>query len=101
VLRIVHAGSLGSKYTATKERGEKKICCPTFFLETTKITKLKMIFNFRLGKKKIWANLQIIIIEISTQKIVVKLSNIWVWDTGSGIRKKLIPDPGSRCKNYQ
>jgi hypothetical protein len=24
------------------------------------------------------------------------LSNIWVWDPGSGIRKKPIPDPGSR-----
>jgi hypothetical protein len=33
-------------------------------------------------------------IELSTQKIVKKLSKIWVW--GSGIRKKPIPDPGSR-----
>ncbi len=31
-----------------------------------------------------------------TQKIVNKLSKISVWDPGSGIRKKLIPDPGSR-----
>jgi hypothetical protein len=49
-------------------------------------------------KKKIWANFQRII-ELFTQKIVTKLSKIWVWDPGSGIRdpeKNLfrIPDPG-------
>jgi hypothetical protein len=46
-------------------------------------------------KKKIWANFQRII-ELFTQKIVTKLSKIWVWDPRSGIRKKHIPDPGSR-----
>ncbi len=46
-------------------------------------------------KKKIWADFQRII-EIFTQKIVTKLSKIWVWDRRSGIRKKPIPDPGSR-----
>jgi hypothetical protein len=46
-------------------------------------------------KKKIWANLQRII-ELFTQKIVTKLSKMWVWDPRSGIRKKPIPDPGSR-----
>jgi hypothetical protein len=40
-------------------------------------------------KKKIWANFQRII-ELFAQKIVTKLSKIWVWDPGSGIR-----DPGS------
>jgi hypothetical protein len=43
-------------------------------------------------KKKIWANFQRII-ELYTQKIVTKFSKIWVWDPGSGIRKKPIPDP--------
>jgi hypothetical protein len=50
-------------------------------------------------KKNIWANFQRII--DLTQKIVTKLSKIWVWDPGSeiwdprsGIRKKPIPDPG-------
>jgi hypothetical protein len=38
-------------------------------------------------KKKIWANFQRII-ELFTQKIVTKLSKIWVWDPRSGIRKK-------------
>jgi hypothetical protein len=45
--------------------------------------------------KKIWANFQKII-ELFTQKIVNKLSKIWVWDPGSEIRKKSITDPGSR-----
>jgi hypothetical protein len=47
-----------------------------------------------------WANFQRII-ELFTQKIVTKLSKIWVRDPGSGIRdpgsgKNLfrIPDPG-------
>jgi hypothetical protein len=44
-------------------------------------------------KKKIWANFQRII-ELFTQKIVTKPSKIWIWDLGSGIQKKPIPDPG-------
>jgi hypothetical protein len=51
-------------------------------------------------KKKIWANFQRIV-EVFTQKMFNMLSNIWVWDPGSGIRdpgsgKNLfrIPDPG-------
>jgi hypothetical protein len=53
-------------------------------------------------KKKVWANFQRII-ELFTQKIVTKLSKIWVWDPGSeknlfwipdtGVKKA--PDPGS------
>jgi hypothetical protein len=46
-------------------------------------------------KKKIWTNFPRII-EDFTQKIVTKPSKIWVWDPGSEIRKKPIPDPGSR-----
>ncbi len=37
----------------------------------------------QLVKKKIWANLQRII-EPFTQKIVIMLSKIFVWDPGSG-----------------
>ncbi len=63
-------------------------------------------------KKKIWANFQRII-ELFTQKIVSRLSKIWVWDPGSGIRDpgseknlfripdpgvKKAPDPGSRIR---
>jgi hypothetical protein len=46
-------------------------------------------------KKKIWANFQRII-ELFTKKIVKKLLKIWSCDPRSGIRKKPIPDPGSR-----
>jgi hypothetical protein len=51
-------------------------------------------------KKNIWANFQRII-ELFTEKIVSKLSKIWVWDPGSEIRdpEKIYsghPDPGSR-----
>jgi hypothetical protein len=44
-------------------------------------------------KKKIWANFQRII-KLFTQKIVNKLSKIWIWDPGSGKNLFLIPDPG-------
>jgi hypothetical protein len=44
-------------------------------------------------KKKIWANF-LRIIELFTQKIVSKLSKIWVWDPGSGKNLFRIPDPG-------
>jgi hypothetical protein len=46
-------------------------------------------------KIKIWANFQRII-ELFTQKIVTKLSKIWIWDPGSGKNLFRIPDPGSR-----
>jgi hypothetical protein len=40
-------------------------------------------------------------IELFTQKIVTKLSNIWVWEPGYGknlldLGDKKVPDPGSR-----
>jgi hypothetical protein len=46
-------------------------------------------------KNKIWANIQRII-ELFAQKIVNKLSKVWVWDPGLGSEKNLfrIPDPG-------
>jgi hypothetical protein len=44
-------------------------------------------------KKKIWANFRRII-ELFTQKIVTKLSKMWVWDPGSGKKTFRIPDPG-------
>jgi hypothetical protein len=44
-------------------------------------------------KIKFWANFQRIL-ELFTQKIVTKLLKLWVWDPGSEIRKKPIPDPG-------
>jgi hypothetical protein len=48
-------------------------------------------------KKKSWANFRRII-ELFAQNIVTKLSKygFGIWDPGSEIRKKPIPDPGSR-----
>ncbi len=56
------------------------------------------------AQEKIWVKFQRIM-ELFTQKVVTKLSKIWVWDPGSGInlfripdrgvKKAPIPDPGS------
>jgi hypothetical protein len=81
--------------TATKERGGKKWCHTLFC--SHKFHKTENYFVFELVKKKIWANFQRII-ELFMQKIVIKLSKIWFWDLRSGIRKKPIPDPGSRIQ---
>jgi hypothetical protein len=87
--------------TATNERGDKKFFCHTF-LCSYKFHKIENYFSFEVLRKKIWANFQRIL-ELFTPKIVSKFSKIWVWDPGSEIRdpgcwirKKPIPDPGSR-----
>jgi hypothetical protein len=87
-----HPGSRIQKQQ--QKRGVKKIFCHTF-LCSHKFHKIENYFSFEVLKKKIWANFQRIK-ELFTQKIVTKLSKIWLWDPGSGIRKKPIPDPGSR-----
>jgi hypothetical protein len=48
-------------------------------------------------KKKMLANFQRII-ELFTQKIVTKLSKIWVWDPGSEIRDPEKTYSGSRIQ---
>ncbi len=73
--------------TATKERDEK------IFFVIHKFHKIENYFSFEVLKKKIWANFQRII-ELFTQKIVTKLSKIWLWDPGSGKNLFRIPDPG-------
>jgi hypothetical protein len=60
-----------------------------------KFQKIENYFSFEVLKKKFWDNFQRIK-ELFTQKVVAKLSKIWLWDPRSGIRKKPIPDPGSR-----
>ncbi len=85
---------------ATKEK-EEKFCCPTFFVDINITVILDLI------KKKIWVNLQRIIV-LFTPKVVTKLSKTWVWDPVSEIRVpeknpfrmpdpwvKKAPDPGS------
>ncbi len=76
-----------------QKRGVKKNCFP-IFLEPIKVTKLKIILILNCWKKNLGANLQRII-ELSTQKIVIKLSKI---QYGFGISDpgvKKAPDPGS------
>ncbi len=81
--------------TATREWGEKKNSCHTFFRSHI-CHKIVNYYTFERLKKKIWASFQRIT-ELFTHKIVTKLSKIWVWDPVSEIRdpEKLIPDPGS------
>jgi hypothetical protein len=43
--------------------------------------------------RKIWANLQRII-ELFTQKIVIRLSKIWIWDSEKTYSGYWIPDLG-------
>ncbi len=66
--------------TGTKER--EKISCPTCF-GGHKYHRIKNNFTIEQENKKLWADLQRII-ELFTQKIVNKLSKIWVWDPRSG-----------------
>ena len=79
--------------TAMKDRGEKKFVVIPFF-GAINFTKLNYFIFENLKKKNLG--------QFSknyrpfTQKIVSKLSKIWVWDPRSGIRKKPIPDPRSR-----
>jgi hypothetical protein len=109
--------------TATKEGGEKNLLSYSTFLRSYKFHKIGNYFSFEVLKKKNWANFQRIL-ELFTQKIVPKLSKIWVRDPGSEIRdpektysgsriqgskRHRIPDPGSAtlptvhaiCKQYK
>jgi hypothetical protein len=76
------------------QKQQQKICCHTF-LCNHKFYKIINYFSFEVLKKKIWANFQRII-ELFTQKIVTKLSEIWVWDPGSEIRDPEKTYSGSR-----
>ena len=89
ILIFTHPGSrIPDPKTVTKERGEKKFVIILCFV-VTNFTKLNIVI-FEMVKKKILASFQRIV-EVFTQKIFNMLSNIWIWDPGSGIL-----DPGSR-----
>ncbi len=88
ILIFTHPGSKNSN----KREGWKKIWCQTF-LCSYKFHKILHYFSFEVLKKKIWANYQRII-ELFAQKIVIKLSKVWVWYPGSGKNLFRIPDPG-------
>ncbi len=85
----------GSK-NSNKREGWKKNFCHTF-LCSHKFHKIKNYFSFKVLKKKIWANFQRIT-ELFTQKIVTKLSKIWLWDPGSEIRDPEKTYSGSRIQ---
>jgi hypothetical protein len=83
--RIPDLGSwIPAPKTATKERGEKKFFVIPFYVATN-FTNLNIILVLKCWRKKFLANFQRII-ELFTQKIVTKLSKIWVWDPRSEIR---------------
>ncbi len=94
ILICTHPGS--RIQTQQQKRRAKKNLLHTF-LWSHKFHKIENYFSFEV----LWANFQRII-ELFTQKIVTKLSKIWVWDPGSeippppGSGKNLfrIPDPG-------
>ncbi len=99
ILIFTHPGSwipdLGSRIQKQQQkRGVKKIFCHTF-LCSHKFHKIEHYFSFEVLKKKIWAHFQRII-ELFTQKIVTKLSKIWVWDPGSEIQDLEKTYSGSR-----
>jgi hypothetical protein len=99
ILIFTHPGSrisdLGSRIQKQQQkRGVKKFDVIPFNVATN-FNKIVQYFSFEVLKKKIWANFQRIM-DLFTQKIVPKLSKVWVWDPRSGIRKKPIPDSGSR-----
>jgi hypothetical protein len=76
-IRDVYPGSrIPDPKTATKERGEKNIL-EYIFLVATSFTKFQKSYFFLNAEEKIQASFQ-----------------RWVWDLGSGICKKPIPDPG-------
>ncbi len=83
-----------TKATAKERGGKKFVVIPTFFC-SHKFHIIENYFVFEMLKKKIWANFQRII-GFLTQKIVTKLSKIWVWDPGfriQGSKKHRIPNP--------
>ncbi len=93
ILIFTHPGSRIQK--KQQERGEKYLL--SYFFCSQKFLKIESYFIFEMLKKRIWANFQRII-EVFTQKTFTKLS---VWDPRSWIRKKPIPDPGSRSRGQK
>ncbi len=82
--------------TATKERGEKKFDVILFYVATN-LTKSYIILVWSAEEKNLGQFSRII--ELFTQNIVTLISQkYWfgIRDPRSGIRKKPIPDPGSR-----
>jgi hypothetical protein len=80
-----------------QKRGVKQKLVVILFFCSHKFHKIEYYYIFEMLKKKIWAKFQRII-EVFTQKIVTKLSKIWVWDQGSEIRDPEKTYSGSRIR---
>ncbi len=85
-----HPSRIRDPKKATKDRGVKKLVVIPFFVA---INFMKLKLFFLNAEEKIWANFQRII-ELFIQKIVAKLSKIWILDLGSGKNLFRILDPG-------
>jgi hypothetical protein len=88
----------GSRIQKQQQKREVKKNCHTF-LCSHKFHKIVNYFSFEVLKKKIWANFQRII-ELFTKKLSKSSLKygLGIRDPRSGIRKKPIPNPGSRIK---
>ncbi len=88
----VYPSRISDPKTAKREGWKKKL----FILFCShKFHKIKFYFVFEMLKKKSLTKFQRII-EVFTQKIITKLSKIWVWDPGSEIRDQEKTYSGSR-----
>jgi hypothetical protein len=76
-----------------QKRGVKKICWHTFFC-SHKFNKIENYLSFKMLKKKIWANFSKNCITFYSK--ICHYHALKNMGLGSGIRKKPIPDPGSR-----
>ncbi len=113
---LTHPGSRisnpGSK-NSNKREGWKNLF--SYLFCSHKFHKIEYYFIFDTRKKKIWPNFPRII-EAFTQKIVTKLSKIWVWDPGSetrdpektysgsriqGSKRHRIPDPDPQHRGFR
>jgi hypothetical protein len=90
ILIFTHPGSRisdpGSRILKQEQKREVKKNLLSYFFCSHEFHKIDYYVIFEMLKKKIWANFQRIV-EVFTQKIFNMLSNIWVWDPRSGIRK--------------
>jgi hypothetical protein len=102
VLRIrdVYPGSRILIFTHPRSKNSNKREGRKKFFVIPSFHKIVNYFIFEMLKKKIWANFQRIIELYYTQKIVPKLSKLWVWDPGNTYFGSLVqgtnaldPDP--------
>ncbi len=93
--RIPDLGSYNSS-----QRGEgKNFCCPTIYWSH----KYHKIVNNCIFEQvnTIFLAETLRIIVLFTQKVVIKLPHIWVWDPRSGKNLLRIPDAGSKGTGYR